>query len=85
MININHKGLVKFEPCKQVPDSWLNLYFKSPFNDGWMWHTDKVSKDMIEDWLNGTSIQVAMPNLTATEREYFLTGFNDDEQKEVFG
>ena len=81
MTPIHYKGLVSYEKI----DGNLRLIFKSPFNQPWEWVTDKVTTGMIEDWLDGELIQRAMPNLAVNEREYFLTGFNDKEQKEIFG
>lgn len=35
-----------------------------------------VSVDEYSDWINGTPIQYAMPNLSADDRELFLTGMS---------
>ena len=36
-----------------------------------------VQPEQIEEWRNGKYIQHAMPNLTAGERELFISGFCD--------
>jgi hypothetical protein len=44
-----------------------------------------VTDEQIRDWQNGTLIQRAMPNLTAEEREFLMTGTTPEEWKEMFG
>lgn len=39
----------------------------------------------IESWANGELIQNAMPNLTAEERELFMTGLTPEKWSEIFG
>lgn len=36
-----------------------------------------IKMHQVAKWLNGELIQVAMPNLTAAERELFLTGVDN--------
>lgn len=36
-------------------------------------------------WFGGMLVQDAFPTLSATEREYFLTGYCKDCQKKLFG
>lgn len=52
-----------------------------------------VTEEEIEAWENGAKIQEAMPNLSANEREFIMTGivqsewdeaFHDDEDDEYF-
>jgi len=43
-----------------------------------------VTKQQIEDWLNGEMIQVAMPNLHEAQREFLITGMTFDEQQEFY-
>jgi len=33
-----------------------------------------VTQDQLDDWTNGMLIQEAMPNLTAEDREFIMTG-----------
>lgn len=44
-----------------------------------------VTDEQIEDWKNGTLIQNAMPNLSADDREFLLTGTTPEEWKSIFG
>ena len=44
-----------------------------------------VTDEQIRDWQNGTLIQRAMPNLTAAEREFLMTGATPEEWEEMFG
>ena len=44
-----------------------------------------VTEDQIKAWENGQLIQDAMPNLSADEREFIMTGITPDEWDEVFG
>lgn len=38
-----------------------------------------VTLAQLEDWNNGTYIQVAMPHLTPSEREFIMTGMTDED------
>jgi hypothetical protein len=40
-----------------------------------------VTPDQIREWENGVLIQIAMPNLTDSEREFIKTGITDEEWK----
>jgi hypothetical protein len=45
-----------------------------------------ISLDQIRQWENGLGlIQDIMPNLTASEREFIMTGMTDDDWDEAFG
>ena len=48
-------------------------------------YTWDVPTDGYKKWENGALIQDAFPTLTATEREYFLTGYCADCQEKLFG
>jgi hypothetical protein len=43
-----------------------------------------VSDAQLEDWQSGTLIQRAMPNLTADEREFIMTGITGKEWDDTF-
>ena len=45
----------------------------------------EVDYDAFCSWQNGELIQVAMPNLTPTEREQLISGFCPDCQDKIFG
>ena len=42
-----------------------------------------VTEDQLKDWQEGMLIQKAMPNLTAEQREFIMTGITDDEWQEM--
>lgn len=43
-----------------------------------------VTQDQIDRWVNGELIQNAMPNLTADEREFIMTGITPEEWDNAF-
>lgn len=43
-----------------------------------------VTYEQIELWQNGVNIQNAMPQLTASEREFIMTGITDAEWNDAF-
>jgi len=43
-----------------------------------------VTPEQIEKWQNGMHIQYAMPNLTADEREFFITGHTPETWDALF-
>ena len=44
-----------------------------------------VTKEQIDNWQNGMLIQVAMPNISADEREFLITGITPQEWEKLFG
>lgn len=44
-----------------------------------------VTLEQLAAWESGVLIQKAMPNLSAGEREFLISGFSIEEQKEIFG
>lgn len=44
-----------------------------------------VTPEQMYAWQNGKHIQDAMPNVSAEDREYILTGVTPEEWNEVFG
>ncbi|UOT58006.1 hypothetical protein PP651_gp14 [Aeromonas phage ZPAH14] len=56
-----------------VRENGIMCSFKSAFGD----LTNKlvpITVDQYSDWLNGTSVQYAMPHLDVDTRELFITG-----------
>ena len=55
----------------------------------WTGITRTMSLDVTEaeflDWRRGTPAQSALPNITASEREFIISGMTDDEWDTVFG
>ena len=44
-----------------------------------------ITMQQLEDWLNRKAlIQVIMPNLTDTQREFLITGMSEQEQNEFY-
>lgn len=43
-----------------------------------------VTQEQIDLWESGVSIQQAMPNLTADEREFIKTGITAEDWEEIF-
>jgi hypothetical protein len=43
-----------------------------------------ITQEQLDDWLSGTLIQKAFPHLSASEREFILSGITDDEWDELF-
>jgi len=41
--------------------------------------------EQLAEWKNGALIQDAMPNLSAADREFIMTGVTDEEWDEEFG
>ena len=44
-----------------------------------------VSFDQYQSWIDGELLQVAMPHLSADEREFIKTGMTPSEWEELFG
>jgi hypothetical protein len=57
---------------------------KSPFSGKTNTMEIDVSDAQLEDWQSGTLIQRAMPNLTADEREFIMTGITGKEWDDTF-
>lgn len=43
-----------------------------------------ITEEQIERWENGELVQKAFPNLTASQREFLMTGITDDEWDAAF-
>ena len=43
-----------------------------------------VTQEQLDAWRSGILIQNAMPNLTADQREFLMTGITGDEWEELF-
>ena len=44
-----------------------------------------VTEQELDNWMNGTLIQNAMPNLSADEREFIMTGIPPEEWDNAMG
>ena len=57
----------------------------SPFTNTTNVMDINVTQEQIALWESGTLIQVAMPHLSADEREFIMTGITPSEWAEAFG
>lgn len=44
-----------------------------------------ITKQQLDRWNDGMPIQDAMPNLTAEQREFLMTGITPEEWEALFG
>ena len=44
-----------------------------------------VTQEQVDAWVMGAMIQTAMPNLSASDREFIMTGVTDEEWEDAFG
>ena len=44
-----------------------------------------ITEEQLDAWTSGTLIQKAMPQLSADEREFVMTGVTDQEWSDEFG
>ena len=58
---------------------------ESPFSGNVNRMDIPVTLAQIEAWKGGELIQDAMPNLTADEREFLMTGITPEEWENTFG
>jgi hypothetical protein len=71
---IDCKSLISVEVLNY--DAKVKCTFFNPFGENFTKMVDVDITD-IGKWVNGLSIQDAMPNLTADEREWFISGIQD--------
>lgn len=57
----------------------------SPFSGKTTTREIPVTEEQLARWNNGTLIQNAMPNISADDREFLMTGITPEEWNEVFG
>lgn len=63
----------------------MQITRKSPFSGRVHTLDIPVTQAQIDAWINGALIQNAMPNLTAGQREFLMTGITEEEWDETFG
>ena len=56
----------------------------SPFSGNTNSMEIEVTQEQLSSWESGTLIQNAMPNLSADEREFIMTGITPDEWDSAF-
>jgi hypothetical protein len=57
---------------------------KSPISGTTNLKEINVTKEQIDNWKSGTLIQLAMPNISADDREFIKTGILPDEWDRLF-
>lgn len=83
MLGLPHKALTSITAIPESEGAKTSCIFK-----GWGVPFERkldVSISEVKDWVRGESIQQAMPRLNATEREFFMTGMDEEAQEKVFG
>jgi hypothetical protein len=63
----------------------MKITRRSPFSGQMNEMEIPVTQTQMDAWQNGSLIQNAMPNLTADEREFLLTGITPAEWEKTFG
>jgi len=58
---------------------------KSPFTGKVNAMDLPVTIEQVQKWENGELIQNAMPNLSADEREFLISGYTADDWSKMFG
>lgn len=58
---------------------------RSPFSGKVNSREIPVTQAQLDAWREGMLIQRAMPNLTAGQREFIMTGTTEEEWEEMFG
>ena len=57
-----------------VRQDGIEIFTKSPFDTEIKHKVFPITVDQYSDWVNGTPIQYAMPDLSADDRELLITG-----------
>lgn len=57
----------------------------SPFSGKENTREIEVTEAQLKDWSNGALIQRVMPNVSAEDREFIMTGITPDEWDAMFG
>lgn len=58
---------------------------KSPLSGKTNQREINVTEEQLAKWHEGTAIQHAMPNVSADDREFIMTGITPEEWDEAFG
>ena len=58
---------------------------KSPFSGKVNTREIPVTQEQLDRWQKGALIQNAMPNISADDREFIMTGITPEEWEEAFG
>lgn len=90
IITVRYKGLEKIHVGSEGD---ITFFFNSPFGESFSRDfgknqdgTPRATVEQVETWVKGDlPIQRAMPQLSAEEREMFITGFSLVDQAKLFG
>ncbi len=63
----------------------MQITRQSPFSGKLNTREIPVTNEQLIAWKSGTLIQDAMPNLSADDREFILSGITPEEWEETFG
>lgn len=63
----------------------MKIIRTSPFTNKVHTREINVTEAQLEAWQNGQLIQVAMPHLSADDREFIKTGITAEEWNDAFG
>lgn len=63
----------------------MKIRRKSPLTGEWNEMDIDVTENMLERWRSGELIQRVMPRLTASEREFIMTGYTDEDWDAILG
>ena len=63
----------------------MNITRKNPISGETITRDIDVTQEQIDAWNSGTLIQHAMPNLSADDREFIITGILPEQWEELFG
>lgn len=62
----------------------MKITRKSPFSGIENTRDISVTEEQLTSWNNGVLIQSAMPNISADDREFIMTGITPEEWNETF-
>lgn len=63
----------------------MNITKRSPFSGQLNTRDIDITEDQLHAWADGKLIQDAMPNLSADDREFIMTGITPQEWDSSFG
>lgn len=63
----------------------MNITRKNPISGETITRDIDVTQEQLDAWNSGTLIQRAMPQLSADDREFILTGILPEQWEELFG
>jgi len=83
-VAFKYKNASPFSFNHSTGDKTMRVTRTSTYSDTINTQEIDVSHEQLDAWRSGVSIQVAMPNLSADEREFIMTGITSDEWNKLF-